>query len=53
MCNAGSPGMVETDFWGGKGIGMTFGQGKMILTIQNHARENTTLLGISWVVSGL
>ena len=53
MCNAGSPGIVETGFWGGKGIGITFGQGKMILTIQNHARENTTLLGISWVFSGL
>ena len=53
MCNAGSPGMVEIDFWGGMDIGMTFGQGKMILTIQNHARENTTLLGISWDVSGL
>ena len=53
MCNAGSPGMVEIDFWGGMGIGKTFGQGKIILTIENHARENTTLLGISWVVSGL
>ena len=45
--------MDEIDLWGGMGIGMSFGQDFMILTIQNHARENATLLGVYLVVFGL
>ena len=45
--------MDEIDLWGGMGIGMSFGQDYMTSTIQNHARENITLLGVYLVVSGL
>ena len=53
MCDLGSLGVGEMDLGGGVGIGMNLGSHNMILTIQNHTRENATVARVSLIVFGL
>ena len=50
MCDSGSIAVGEIDLKGGMRIGMTLDQYNIILSIQNHARENPDILEVFWVV---